>query len=147
MLDWTRHIVFPKYGEFRLQRPEEYGGNKVYASMEELEDDYMNDRLGPQDLKQNLARILNECVCCSVVAAVMACLSLLLPYVCWSNALLGPLSVTTGCWSRCASTLRSPRTRPCLSRLSLSASPASRDKWRVKSKSTLLSHRPLHTCE
>lgn len=62
VLDWTRHIVFPKYGEFRVQRPEEYGGNKVYASMAEVEDDYMNDRLSPQDLKQNLARVLNECV-------------------------------------------------------------------------------------
>lgn len=67
VLDWTRHIIFPKYGEFRVERPEQYGGNKVYPTMEAVEDDYIADQLSPQDLKQNLSRLLNECVFVSVV--------------------------------------------------------------------------------
>jgi len=46
--------------------------------MAEVENDYMNDRLGAPDLKQNLIRIINECVSSSQLLSLSLFLSLIL---------------------------------------------------------------------
>merc|ERR1712083_792985 len=51
LLDYTKHLVFPKYGEFTVERSEKHGGNLVYATYEELEKDYVSGQLHPGDLK------------------------------------------------------------------------------------------------
>ena len=46
--------------------------------MAEVENDYMNDRLGAPDLKQNLIRIINECVYSSHLLSLSLFLSLII---------------------------------------------------------------------
>ena len=51
---------------------------RTYATMAEVENDYMNDRLGAPDLKQNLIRIINECVYSSHLLSLSLFLSLII---------------------------------------------------------------------
>ncbi|VUZ93141.1 tyrosine--tRNA ligase, putative [Plasmodium vivax] len=57
---YARSIVFPHYNEFALQRKEKNGGNKTYATIAELEADYLSGALHPLDLKDNVAIYLNK---------------------------------------------------------------------------------------
>jgi tyrosyl-tRNA synthetase len=56
---YARHIVFPWAGKLEVKRPEEYGGDKAYASADELEADYSAGTLHPGDLKPALAKAIN----------------------------------------------------------------------------------------
>eukprot|EP01084_Bolivina_argentea_P229563 387419_1 len=60
ILDYTKHIVFGKYDTFVIERKQEYGGNMVYKSYDELEQDYVNLKLHPDDLKKALAKSINK---------------------------------------------------------------------------------------
>jgi len=62
LLDYTKHLVFPKYGEFTVERSEKHGGNLVYATYEELEKDYISGQLHPGDLKPALANAINRMI-------------------------------------------------------------------------------------
>lgn len=60
VLNMMKIMIFEKYDEILLVRSEENGGNKVYRTYEQLENDFVNKSLHPGDLKSTLARILNE---------------------------------------------------------------------------------------
>lgn len=52
VLNWTKYLVFyTEEGEFYINRPEKWGGKLTYASYSELEQDYAQKKLHPQDLK------------------------------------------------------------------------------------------------
>ncbi|PIS15146.1 tyrosine--tRNA ligase [Candidatus Shapirobacteria bacterium CG09_land_8_20_14_0_10_38_17] len=57
ILNWTKYLVFwgQDEGEFRVVRAAKFGGNKTYYSYRQLEGDYKNGRLHPQDLKTAVA--------------------------------------------------------------------------------------------
>merc|ERR1711934_184015 len=59
-IDYIRHIVFSARGTFEVKRSQENGGNKVYNSPQEVEDDYVAGNLHPKDLKTALAATINE---------------------------------------------------------------------------------------
>jgi len=59
-LEYIKYIVFARLGKFEVTRKEENGGNKIYQSYEELEEDYKKELLHPGDLKPALANALNE---------------------------------------------------------------------------------------
>jgi tyrosyl-tRNA synthetase len=61
MLDWTKHLIF-YYPDttFTISRPEKWGGDLTYTSYEELEKDYAEKELHPQDLKIAVAEWLIE---------------------------------------------------------------------------------------
>ncbi len=59
ILDWVKHLIF--YGEgatLTVPRKEEHGGNITYNSFEDLEKDYVEKKLHPQDLKEAIAEWL-----------------------------------------------------------------------------------------
>lgn len=59
ILDWVKHLIF--YEEsftFEIKREEKFGGDFIYTSYEELEKDYAQKRLHPQDLKNAVAEWL-----------------------------------------------------------------------------------------
>ena len=66
VLEYTEYLIFPilekKEETFKVERPEKYGGNLDYESYEELEEDFLQEELHPQDLKNaagdHLAEIL-----------------------------------------------------------------------------------------
>jgi len=66
VLDYLRSLVFPildRHNEsFRVERPEEYGGDLVYESYDDLEEDYVTDELHPADLKPAAADAISEVI-------------------------------------------------------------------------------------
>ena len=59
ILDWVKYLVFYNEGTtLEIERPEKFGGNVTYNSYEELEKDYTNKKLHPQDLKAAVAEWL-----------------------------------------------------------------------------------------
>ncbi|KAJ8900910.1 hypothetical protein NDN08_000209 [Rhodosorus marinus] len=59
-LDYTKTIVFPKLGKVTVQRKEEFGGDVVYETYEQLEKEFVEGQLHPGDLKAALASCINE---------------------------------------------------------------------------------------
>ncbi len=51
ILDWVKHLVFYNPTSFSIKRPEKWGGDVTYNSYEDLEKDYSEKKLHPQDLK------------------------------------------------------------------------------------------------
>jgi tyrosyl-tRNA synthetase len=59
ILDWTKHLIF-YYPDttFTVKRDEKWGGDLNYSSYEDLEKDYAEKKLHPQDLKMAVAEWL-----------------------------------------------------------------------------------------
>lgn len=59
ILDWTKWLIFYNPdSSLEIQRPEKWGGNITYTSYEDLEKDYAEKKLHPQDLKNAMAEWL-----------------------------------------------------------------------------------------
>ncbi len=59
ILDWCKFIVFYEEGnQLEIIRPEKFGGNVMYSSYEQLEQDYADKKLHPMDLKTAVAEWL-----------------------------------------------------------------------------------------
>lgn len=62
ILDYVKYIVFGKFNEFLIARKSENGGTIIYHSYTNLEHDFVQGTLHPGDLKNSLARVLNELI-------------------------------------------------------------------------------------
>lgn len=61
ILDWTKHLIFYyENSSLSIKRPEKWGGDLTYTFYEELEKDYAQKLLHPQDLKIAMAEWLIE---------------------------------------------------------------------------------------
>ena len=59
ILDWTKYLIFYFDGStLTISRKEEHGGEITYKSYDELEKDYLDKKLHPQDLKAAIAEWL-----------------------------------------------------------------------------------------
>jgi len=62
LINWVKILVF--WGEkelkegFKIERPEKFGGNVTYYKVDDLIDDYKNEKLFPLDLKNGLSEWL-----------------------------------------------------------------------------------------
>lgn len=54
VLPIVKDILFPIYGTFDVSRPAEYGGDVRYATIEEVEKDFSEQKLHPGDLKKGV---------------------------------------------------------------------------------------------
>ena len=62
VLDYTKEIIFRAFDEFTIERPAKYGGDVTYYSYAELERDYREEKLHPQDLKNAVAEYLDRLI-------------------------------------------------------------------------------------
>ncbi len=60
VIDICRNIIFRKYDEFKVERPEKFGGNLEFSSFDELTKNYKKGELHPLDLKNSVAEKLIE---------------------------------------------------------------------------------------
>jgi len=64
ILAFTKHVLFTikedRKEHFTIKRSEKYGGNLVYKTYEELEKDYVAQKLHPLDLKNTVAEKINQ---------------------------------------------------------------------------------------
>lgn len=62
ILDYCKNIIFGARDKLEVIRNEENGGNKVFNSYEELEKDFSEGLLHPNDLKPAVAKTINELI-------------------------------------------------------------------------------------
>jgi len=60
VLEYAKYIVFEKYDKIVIERPEKFGGNLEVNSYEELEKLFINKKIHPLDLKNTIAKYINE---------------------------------------------------------------------------------------
>lgn len=60
ILDWVKYLIMVNGSLFIVHRKSEYGGDITYSSYEDLEKDYSEKKLHPQDLKAAVAEWLIE---------------------------------------------------------------------------------------
>ena len=62
ILELSRHIIFHEVNEMVIERPEKFGGNVTYASYQELENDFLQKKLHPSDLKNTVANYICDII-------------------------------------------------------------------------------------
>jgi len=66
VLEYLEYLVFPvlneRSEEFVVERPDEYGGDLVYETYQDLEDDFVSEELHPADLKPAAGEYVSEVI-------------------------------------------------------------------------------------
>jgi tyrosyl-tRNA synthetase len=62
ILDYSKHIIFKKFGKMKIEREKKFGGDVTYKTYEELEKDFVEGKLHPADLKNAAADALDKSV-------------------------------------------------------------------------------------
>lgn len=62
ILDYLKHIIFNSFSSIEVKRPEKWGGNITYNSYEELEKDWVEGNLNPEDIKPAVTEYLNRLI-------------------------------------------------------------------------------------
>ncbi|MEK6927512.1 MAG: tyrosine--tRNA ligase [Nanoarchaeota archaeon] len=62
LLQIVNLIIFPRFENVEITRPEKFGGNKKYSSYIELEKDFAEGKLHPMDLKNAVIRDLEKII-------------------------------------------------------------------------------------
>ena len=60
VLSIVKLIVFPRYDNFEISRPEKFGGNVSFKNYEELEKAFKSKKIHPMDLKNACGNYLSE---------------------------------------------------------------------------------------
>lgn len=60
ILEYAKYIIFEKYPEIIIERPAKFGGNLSIKSYEELRDLFIDKKIHPMDLKNSIAKYINE---------------------------------------------------------------------------------------
>lgn len=59
VLEYCKYIIFGKFPEVEIERPQKFGGNVSYTSYPALEGDFVAGKLHPMDLKNATAKHVN----------------------------------------------------------------------------------------
>lgn len=60
ILEYCKYILFEKYDQMIIERPDKFGGNLEVKSYEELENLFAQKQIHPQDLKQTVIKMLDQ---------------------------------------------------------------------------------------
>ncbi len=56
ILQLAKYVIFPVKGKLKIERSQKFGGDMIYNSYEDLENDFVQQKLHPQDLKNALTK-------------------------------------------------------------------------------------------
>ena len=62
LLEISKHIIFHEIEEFKVERPEKFGGNVSFFDYSELESSFREKSLHPSDLKQTVSKYLIDII-------------------------------------------------------------------------------------
>ncbi|MEK6918744.1 MAG: tyrosine--tRNA ligase [Nanoarchaeota archaeon] len=62
ILQIIKLIIFPRFDEFVITRPEKFGGNLSFSDYDSLESSYANGKIHPMDLKNSLVESLEKII-------------------------------------------------------------------------------------
>ena len=60
VLEYAKYIVFEKFKEIEIKRPDKFGGNLKIKSYEELKEKYLKREIHPLDLKNSISEYINK---------------------------------------------------------------------------------------
>lgn len=60
ILEYCRYIIFEKFSEIVIERPEKWGGSLTIHSYQELEHSFKEKLIHPQDLKNTVVKLLDQ---------------------------------------------------------------------------------------
>ncbi|MFC1648832.1 tyrosine--tRNA ligase [Nanoarchaeota archaeon] len=60
VMEYMKYIVFEKFDEVVVERPDKFGGNASYSSYKALTEAYLSGDLHPMDLKKACSKYINE---------------------------------------------------------------------------------------
>lgn len=60
IMEYFKYIVFEKFDNITIERPEKFGGNIEISSYKELEDIYKERKVHPLDIKMTCSKYINE---------------------------------------------------------------------------------------
>lgn len=62
VLEISKYIIFHKFNEITVERPEKFGGNVTYTSYQDLQEDFAQKKLHPSDLKATVSKYVTEII-------------------------------------------------------------------------------------
>jgi len=62
MLEIVKHVIFHEMKEFIIERPEKYGGKITFGNYSEVEKEYAEENIHPQDLKNSVAVAISKII-------------------------------------------------------------------------------------
>ncbi len=62
LMEYCKYIIFEKYENFEIKRPEKFGGNASFESYDKLVEEYVKGGIHPSDLKSSVAVYINELI-------------------------------------------------------------------------------------
>jgi tyrosyl-tRNA synthetase len=62
ILDYCKYIIFEKFKQFKIERPQKYGGDLEFENYDELEKVFSSKELHPMDLKQSVAEYVDKLI-------------------------------------------------------------------------------------
>ncbi|MHA1776538.1 MAG: tyrosine--tRNA ligase [Promethearchaeia archaeon] len=62
VLEYCKYIIFERFDEFKVERPDQYGGNITYSNYDDLAKAYTAGELNPVDLKNTVVKYLDELI-------------------------------------------------------------------------------------
>ncbi len=60
VLEYAKYILFESFNELQIERPDKFGGTIILRSYAEVEQQYANKEIHPQDLKQTVIKLLDQ---------------------------------------------------------------------------------------
>jgi len=60
VLEYAKYIVFEKFKEIEIKRPDKFGGNLKIKSYEELKENTLKEKIHPLDLKNSISEYINK---------------------------------------------------------------------------------------
>jgi tyrosyl-tRNA synthetase len=60
ILEYCKYILFEKFNELKIERPEKYGGNIILKTYDDLERVFLSKELHPMDLKTCVSKYIND---------------------------------------------------------------------------------------
>ncbi len=60
VLEYCKYIIFERFDEITIERPEKFGGNLTFSSYKDLEKAFTKKEVHPVDLKATAAKYINE---------------------------------------------------------------------------------------
>ncbi len=62
LLEYCKYLIFERFDEMKVERPEKFGGEISFSGYQELEESFAKGELHPMDLKQAAASYINELI-------------------------------------------------------------------------------------
>lgn len=62
ILEISKYVVFHEFNEVIVERPEKFGGNIMYTSYQQMENDFAQKKLHPSDLKSTVSKYVSDII-------------------------------------------------------------------------------------